>query len=255
LKNIYAFAGDCFTYDQFWIRESILKNMLMSQGLLRSRLQAAFHKFYGRYTDLLCRCNLPLGQMLLYVWYQSLTRSWHTHLDYCLNHLPDDCGGDDRQGMITPRHMIPPLYFQRSVYVGVLTLPRHMIPPLYVQRSVYVGVLTLPRHMIPPLVCPEIPVCPILWFVFSTGLMRLLIVHYLCHFIRHNNDNSISSKQSLRVQNVSVMYVCHNYQIKVFFMLFFKNSVISKTSLALDSTIFLLHHPWADPAFYFGGGA
>jgi hypothetical protein len=36
----------------------------MSQGFLQSRLQAAFHKFYGRYNDLVCQYSLSLGQML-----------------------------------------------------------------------------------------------------------------------------------------------------------------------------------------------
>jgi hypothetical protein len=40
---------------------------LMSQGFLQSRLQTSFRKFYDRslcYNDLVCHCNLPLGQML-----------------------------------------------------------------------------------------------------------------------------------------------------------------------------------------------
>ena len=36
----------------------------MSQGFQLSRLQAAFHKFYGRYNDLICSYNLSLGHML-----------------------------------------------------------------------------------------------------------------------------------------------------------------------------------------------
>jgi hypothetical protein len=36
----------------------------MSKGFLQSRLQAAFRKFYGRYNDLACQYNLPLGQIL-----------------------------------------------------------------------------------------------------------------------------------------------------------------------------------------------
>jgi hypothetical protein len=35
----------------------------------------------------------------------------------------------------------------------------------------------------PDLVYLEIRVCPILWFVFPTGLRKLTTVRYLCHFI------------------------------------------------------------------------
>jgi hypothetical protein len=54
----------CSTYDQFLIRGNLLAKKLMSQGFLQSRLQAALHTFYGRYNDLVCRYNLPLGQIL-----------------------------------------------------------------------------------------------------------------------------------------------------------------------------------------------
>jgi hypothetical protein len=45
--------------------------------------------------------------------------------------------------------------------------------------SVGQGMLTPPRHMIPPLVYLEVCVCPILWFVFPTELMRLITVRYV----------------------------------------------------------------------------
>jgi hypothetical protein len=45
------------------------------------------------------------------------------------------------------------------------------------------GMLTPLRHLIPSLVYSEVRVCPMLKFVFSTGLMRLMTVRYLCYFI------------------------------------------------------------------------
>jgi hypothetical protein len=41
--------------------------------------------------------------------------------------------------------------------------------------------------MIPPLVYAEVRLCPILYFIFPTGLMRLLTVRYSCHFIEKQN--------------------------------------------------------------------
>jgi hypothetical protein len=43
--------------------------------------------------------------------------------------------------------------------------------------------LTSPRQLIPPLVYSEVRVCPILWFVFPTGLMTSMSVGYLCHLM------------------------------------------------------------------------
>jgi hypothetical protein len=52
------------TYDQFLVRGSLLTNKLMSQRVQQSRLQAAFRKFYGRYSDLICPYNLLLDHIL-----------------------------------------------------------------------------------------------------------------------------------------------------------------------------------------------
>jgi hypothetical protein len=46
------------------LRGSLLTKMLISQGFQMSRLQAAFRKFYGHYSDLVYPYNLSLGQML-----------------------------------------------------------------------------------------------------------------------------------------------------------------------------------------------
>jgi hypothetical protein len=67
--SIYARA--CSTYDQFLNRLSLLTNLLIPLGFLQSRLQAAFRKFYGRYNDLICPCNLSLGHMLSYMFHTN----------------------------------------------------------------------------------------------------------------------------------------------------------------------------------------
>jgi hypothetical protein len=75
ISQLIRYARACLTYDQFLIRGSLLTKTLMSQGFLQSRLQAALRKFYGRYNDLVCKCNLPLSQMQSdVVSYQSLSR-------------------------------------------------------------------------------------------------------------------------------------------------------------------------------------
>jgi hypothetical protein len=119
-----------------------------------SRLQAAFHKFYGRYNDLICPYNLSLGHMLSDVSYQSLSRSWHTDLDYGLYRLSNleiglTVGVTCQQGILTSKwHLIPPLiysevrvrpfsdlYFRRtyeinycSLFLSLLIMPK-LNPP------------------------------------------------------------------------------------------------------------------------------
>jgi hypothetical protein len=44
------------------------------------------------------------------------------------------------------------------------------------------GMVT-PRHLMPSLVYPQVRVCPLLWFVHPTGLVRSMTVRYLCHFM------------------------------------------------------------------------
>jgi hypothetical protein len=57
-------ARACLTYDQFLVLSSLQTNKLMSQEFQLSRFQAAFHKFYCRYNDLICQYNLFWGHML-----------------------------------------------------------------------------------------------------------------------------------------------------------------------------------------------
>jgi hypothetical protein len=108
--------------------------------------------FTGSFPQILCllqRFTLPIqpsfrANVVWYVSYQSLSRSWYTDLDYGSYRLPElgsglTAGVTGRQGKFTP-----------------------------------------PRHLIPPLVYPEVRVCPILKFAFPTGLMRSMTVRYLC---------------------------------------------------------------------------
>jgi hypothetical protein len=54
----------------------------MSPGFHLSHLQAAFRKFYGRYNDLVCQYNLPLGQILSDVFHTYLSICWRSVLPY-----------------------------------------------------------------------------------------------------------------------------------------------------------------------------
>jgi hypothetical protein len=54
----------CFAYGDFSKRGRLLTSKLMLQGYNVSRLKSPFHKFYGRYNDLVCDYKLPLAHML-----------------------------------------------------------------------------------------------------------------------------------------------------------------------------------------------
>ena len=103
----------------------------MSQGFQLSRLQAAFRKFYGLYNDLICSYNLSLGHMLSDVSYQSLSRPWHTDLDYGSYRLSNleiglTAGVTGQQGMLTPPwHLILPSHLSeiRVAIHSILYLP------------------------------------------------------------------------------------------------------------------------------------
>jgi hypothetical protein len=68
---VIRYARACSTCNHFLVRGSLLTNNLMSRGCQLSRLQAAFHKFYGRYNDLICPDNLSLGHMLCDVFHTN----------------------------------------------------------------------------------------------------------------------------------------------------------------------------------------
>jgi hypothetical protein len=71
ISQLIRYERACSTYDQL-IRDSVLTNKLMYRGFLKSRLQAAFRKFDGRYNDLVCQYNFHLGQMLSDVFHTNL---------------------------------------------------------------------------------------------------------------------------------------------------------------------------------------
>jgi hypothetical protein len=66
ISQLIRYARACSAYDQFLhvIRGSLLTKKLMSQGFQMSRLQAAFHKCYDPYNDLIYPYNLSLSHML-----------------------------------------------------------------------------------------------------------------------------------------------------------------------------------------------
>jgi hypothetical protein len=64
ISQLIRYARACSTRNQFLVRGTLQTNKLMSQGLQLSRLQATFHKFYGRYNDLIYPYNLSLDHML-----------------------------------------------------------------------------------------------------------------------------------------------------------------------------------------------
>jgi hypothetical protein len=128
------------------IRGSLLTNKLMLQGFLLSRLQAAVRNFIVVTTTLFANPTFFLAKCCL-VSDQSISRFWHTDLDYGLYYLPGleiglTASMTGRQGMPTP-----------------------------------------PRHMIPPLVYPEAHGCPTPFseLYFLLEFSRSMIVRYLCY--------------------------------------------------------------------------
>jgi hypothetical protein len=71
ISQLILYAIACSAYDQFLVRGSLLANKLMSQGFQMSRLQTAFCKFYGRYSDLIYPYNLSVGHMLSDVFHNN----------------------------------------------------------------------------------------------------------------------------------------------------------------------------------------
>jgi hypothetical protein len=58
------YAKVYFVYENFSKRGKLLTKKLMLQGDNASRLKSSFHKFYGRYYDLVCGYNLSLAHIL-----------------------------------------------------------------------------------------------------------------------------------------------------------------------------------------------
>jgi hypothetical protein len=106
--------------------------------------QTAFrNKFYCRYryNDVVSQYNLSLTQCSLMCSFQLLNCSPHTDLDNGSYRLSD---------------------LEIKITAGLTS--RQSIPT--------------PTYLIPPLVYPVVHVCRIPWFVFPTGLMRLITVRF-----------------------------------------------------------------------------
>ena len=88
----------------------------------KSRLKAAFRKFYCRYKDIVCPYNLSLSQSCP-TCFKTLVKPFiYTDFDYGMLRLPDlDCWLTARvtgqQGMpSSPRHLIPPLVYPEGFF-------------------------------------------------------------------------------------------------------------------------------------------
>jgi hypothetical protein len=64
ISKLIRYKRACFAYEDFSKRGKLLTKKLMLQGDNVSRLKSSFCKFYGRYNDLVCNCNLSLAYRL-----------------------------------------------------------------------------------------------------------------------------------------------------------------------------------------------
>jgi hypothetical protein len=71
ISQLIRYTMACSTYDQFLSRSRLLTEKLMLQGFLQSRLMSAFHKFYGRYNDLIYNYTLSLSHMLFDIFHTN----------------------------------------------------------------------------------------------------------------------------------------------------------------------------------------
>jgi hypothetical protein len=148
ISQLIRYARACSTWGQFLIRGSLC---WQKSWCHRSFYAVSFTSSFLQVFWSLQRSSLPIQPFFgpNSVWCvscQSLSHFWVTDLDYGLNRLPELELGLTAD--VTGRQ----------------------------------GMLTPPKHLIPPLVCPEVRVCSIIGFVFSTGFMRLITVRYLCYF-------------------------------------------------------------------------
>jgi hypothetical protein len=153
-----------------------------------------------------------MSNAVLYISYLSLSSSWGPDLDNNQYRLPGirvHCGCDrstgdaysfqapypisglSRDAIFTLEYSIyliwaSTLTFDCSFYVIKTTGFNYF----FAFESVFMAgltnrqrVRTPPRQLISFLVYHGIRVCHILWFVFTTGLIRLMNVCYPCHFI------------------------------------------------------------------------
>jgi hypothetical protein len=132
------YARACSKYDQFWVRGSLFTNKVMSQGFQLSRLKAAFWKFYGRCNDLILPIQSFFGPHA--VWYVS-----YQSLS-CSWHSDLDYGAFSLSKI------------KIGLTAGATGQQGMLTPPT---SDIFIG-----------------PCTPILWFIFSVGLMRLITVRF-----------------------------------------------------------------------------
>jgi hypothetical protein len=64
ISQLIRYARACSTYDQCLSRSRLLKDKLMLQGFVQSRLMSAFRRFYDHFNDLIHNYKLLLSYML-----------------------------------------------------------------------------------------------------------------------------------------------------------------------------------------------
>jgi hypothetical protein len=127
-----------------------------------------------------------------YVSYQSLSRSWHTDLDYGWYRLSNveiglTAGVTGQQRMLTPPwHLIPPLIYSEvrvrpfSDLYFLLDLRYRLLIVIFVisflRRKMTLGSIFYGRHLILPLVLPEVRVSLIFTVDHSMYLISTLVL-------------------------------------------------------------------------------
>jgi hypothetical protein len=114
ISQLIRYERACSTYNQFLVRGKYWQISWCHRG---------FNCLvYRQFNDLICSYNLSLGHMLS----DTLSRSWHTDLDYGWYRLLNveiglTAGVTGQQGMFTsPWHPIPPLIYS-EVHVRPLS--------------------------------------------------------------------------------------------------------------------------------------
>jgi hypothetical protein len=64
ISRLIRYARGCFMHEDFSKRGKLITKKLKLQGYNESRLKLSFHKFYGRYNNLVCDYKLSLAHML-----------------------------------------------------------------------------------------------------------------------------------------------------------------------------------------------
>ena len=64
ISQCVRYARACTFYHDFLIRCRLLSSKLLNQGYTRSKLIAAFKKFYGRHSELVYEYDVPVTRMI-----------------------------------------------------------------------------------------------------------------------------------------------------------------------------------------------